>query len=142
MSHQKCCRVCGRFRSPKFYGEDSVWQFKGYHRVQKTQYLSKLVCQACYKALRKTGPLLEPAPPCTRMLEELAELALETRGAPLRDDWRYADAVEQMTAEEHAFEVAYDFNVRLECMTISSAIQEGYERDRRPVDKVYRIKRT
>jgi hypothetical protein len=136
MSHQKSCRVCGTYSTSRWRTEDSAWKFKGYHWVPKKRDLSKLVCNGCYGALKKTGPALQPAPPPQPSLEQLAEAALEERASLSLACWPYQDDIEQMTAEAHAWRLWPDHNLRVQAMTYGCDFQEHYERNRPPYKKV------
>lgn len=130
MSHRNQCQICGCFRTKRFYRARSVWYTRDYASKKKKAPRSMFCCLECYKELHAHGPEPREDPSFWATLDDLASAVELTRPAPVRDDWRYHDDIEQMTAEEHCFRISYDFLPRLEAMTISASYQERYERDR------------
>jgi hypothetical protein len=100
MAHTKQCLFCATFTTPKFYPRGSLWEFKLYHKLERSAPQSDLVCQRCYKALRASGPQLEAKPQLSEDPKASRKRYVKT-GFSLGFDGRiYQDSIERMTAEE------------------------------------------
>lgn len=117
MSHRKQCQICGCFRTKRFYRARSVWYTRDYASKEKKAPKSLFCCLECYKELHAHGPELREDPSFWATLDDLASAVELERPAPVREDWRYQDDVERMTAEEHVWSRSFDHSLRLQRMT-------------------------